>query len=219
VVANQKPASGGLVQRGEFPGFYRCHAILYACPKQHHPTTRVKHNGCDSLAMATPPPPDHPQRLTVEDLTFLNTFREEAMTSIQETHPAWKQWNTPMIEYLEDQYERRRAFLKKERERAEVERGKLEQEYKKVNDEIDEQRNLLRKVGNWQKATTTSKPENPNSGSGPSPQPPLPSYRQVIPTTRGVTDWDENILSALDPEAWLTDVIVNFGTWFHPALD
>jgi hypothetical protein len=68
------------------------------------------------------------------------------------------------------------------------------------------------KVGNWQKATATSKPENPNSGSGPSPQPPLPSGRQVIPTTREFTDWDENILPALDPEAWLTDVIVNFGT-------
>jgi hypothetical protein len=76
---------------------------------------------------------------------------------------------------------------------------------------------MLRKVGEWPDTiNTTTKPENPNSDSGLDPQPlTLSSYRKVIPVTRGFVKWDENILAALDDNAWLTDEIVNFGIYIR----
>ena len=103
------------------------------------------------------------------------------------------------------------------------ERKRLVSERTKVEKKIDERRNMLRRLGEWPDTiNTTTTQENPKSDSGLDPQPlTLSSYAsgKVIPATRGFAKWDENLLAALDDNAWLTDEIINFGTWFHPALD
>lgn len=85
--------------------------------------------------------------LTEEDLVFIQDFRKEATASIQDTSPAWKQWNTNLIDDLNERYTQRRAFLLEELQGVQKQRLQLEERRQQVEQQIKEKRINLQTIG------------------------------------------------------------------------